>query len=357
MTSAPAIRATDIRKAFGRTTAVADASLVVGHGELVALLGPSGSGKTTLLRVVAGFESPDAGTVEIGGRVVAGPDVWEEPDRRRVGMVFQDGALFPHLTVGANVAFGEPADGRVDECLALVGLSDRARSYPHELSGGERQRVALARALATDPEVVLLDEPFASLDAGLRESLREEVVAILRAAGASALLVTHDQQEALSLADQVVVMRDGRVEQAGTPEHVYDHPATRWAAEFLGAADVLPGTADGEVIECELGRLPADRPLRGAVDVVVRPESVAISAAHGPVDGGSGRVEIPHGAAKARVIGRSYYGHDQLVRLELPSGQRLRSRSHGSSPWRQGDEVHVWVAGPVSVLAAASSPR
>ena len=357
MTSPSAIRVTDIRKAFGRTTAVDGASLEVRHGELVALLGPSGSGKTTLLRVVAGFEAPDAGTVDVGGRLVAGPDVWEEPDRRRVGMVFQDGALFPHLRVGDNVAFGEPAAGRVEECLALVGLSDRARSYPHELSGGERQRVALARALATDPEVVLLDEPFASLDAGLRESLREEVVAILRAAGASALLVTHDQQEALSLADQIVVMRDGRVEQAGSPEDVYDHPQTRWAAEFLGAADVLPGTADGEMIDCELGRLPADRPLSGAVDVVVRPERVAIGAAHGPVDGGSGNGAIPDGAAKARVVGRSYYGHDQIVRLELPSGQRLRSRSHGSSPWHPGDEVRVWVAGPVSVLGAASSSR
>jgi iron(III) transport system ATP-binding protein len=357
VTSAPAIRATDISKAFGRTTAVAGASLTVEQGELVALLGPSGSGKTTLLRIVAGFESPDAGTVSIGGRVVAGPGVWEEPDRRRVGMVFQDGALFPHLTVGRNVAFGEPAPGRVDECLALVGLADRAGSYPHELSGGERQRVALARALATDPEVVLLDEPFAALDAGLRESLREEVVAILRAAGASALLVTHDQQEALSLADQVVVMRDGGVEQAGTPEDVYDHPTTRWAAEFLGAADVLPGTADGEVIDCELGRLPVDRELRGPVDVVIRPESVAISAAHGPVDDGADGAEVPDGAAKARVLGRSYYGHDQLVRLELASGQHLRSRSHGASPWRQGDEVRVWLAGPVSVLAASSSPR
>ncbi|MBN2623297.1 MAG: ABC transporter ATP-binding protein [Acidimicrobiales bacterium] len=357
MTTPPAIRATDIRKAFGRTTAVARASLDVRDGELVALLGPSGSGKTTLLRIVAGFEAPDAGTVEIGGRVVAGPGVWEEPDRRRVGMVFQDGALFPHLTVSGNVAFGEPAPGRVDECLALVGLADRGRSYPHELSGGERQRVALARALATDPDVVLLDEPFASLDAGLRESLREEVVTILRAAGASALLVTHDQAEALSLADQVVVMRDGEVEQAGTPEEVYDHPATRWAAEFLGAADVLPGTADGEVIDCELGLLPADRPLRGAVDVVVRPESVAIGAAHGPVDGAPDAADVPDGAAKARVIGRSYYGHDQLVRLELASGQRLRSRSHGAAPWRQGDEVRVWVAGPVSVLAVASSAR
>ena len=356
MTSPPAIRAAGLRKQFGRTIAVADASVEVAHGDVVALLGPSGSGKTTLLRLVAGFEAPDAGTVEIGGRTVAGPGVWEEPDRRRVGMVFQDGALFPHLTVGANVAFGEPAPGRVDECLELVGLADRSRSYPHELSGGERQRVALARALATDPEVVLLDEPFASLDATLRESLREEVVAILRAAGASALLVTHDQQEALSLADRVVVMRDGRVEQAGTPEQVYDHPATRWVAEFLGAADVVPGTADGDVVDCELGRFPADRPLQGEVAVVVRPESIAIGAAVcGPHDLAARRVPVPEGAARARVVGRSFYGHDQLVRLELASGLRLRSRTTGAAPWRQGDEVCVWVDGPVSVLAASPS--
>jgi iron(III) transport system ATP-binding protein len=339
----PAIRAVDIRKSFGRTAAVDDASVEVGQGELVALLGPSGSGKTTLLRVVAGFEAPDAGTVEIGGRLVAGPGAWVEPDRRRIGMVFQDGALFPHLTIARNVAFGEPAPGRVDECLALVGLAHRAGAYPHELSGGERQRVALARALATDPEVVLLDEPFAALDAGLRESLREDVAAILREAGASALLVTHDQEEALSLADRVVVLREGRVEQDGTPEEVYDHPVSRWAAEFLGVADVLPGTADGRSVECELGHLPADRALRGDVDVVVRPEHLAISA--------NGHAPAPDGAVKARVVGRAYYGHDQLVRLELASGLRLRSRSTGSAPWGPGDQVLVWVAGPVSVLA------
>src|SRR5918997_3813726 len=165
---APAIDAVDLTKRFGRTAAVDAADLRVEAGELVALLGPSGSGKTTLLRLVAGFETPDSGTVRIGGRLVAGDGVWEEPDRRRIGMVFQDGALFPHLTVGENLAFGRPRPGRAQECLALVGLADRAGSYPHELSGGERQRVALARALAVDPDVVLLDEPFASLDAGLR---------------------------------------------------------------------------------------------------------------------------------------------------------------------------------------------
>src|SRR5919107_691217 len=186
------------------------------------------------------------------------------------------GALFPHLTVGANAAFGAPRRERAVECLDLVGLSGRAGAYPHELSGGERQRVALARALAADPEVILLDEPFAALDAGLRETLREEVAAILREAGASALLVTHDQAEALSLADTVAVLRDGRLEQVGTPEEVYERPQSQWVASFLGDADVLPGTARDGFAECELGRFAVASELEGAVELVVRPESVAI---------------------------------------------------------------------------------
>ncbi|HEY8527377.1 MAG TPA: ABC transporter ATP-binding protein [Acidimicrobiales bacterium] len=382
--AAAAIRAVGVHKTFGRTRAVAGASVTVERGQMVALLGPSGSGKTTLLRIVAGFEEPDAGTVAIGGRPVAGDGTWEEPDQRRVGMVFQDGALFPHLTVAGNVGFGHPGPGRVEQCLDLVGLAHRARSYPHELSGGERQRVALARALATEPEVVLLDEPFASLDAGLRETLREEVAAILRSAGASALLVTHDQQEALSLADVVVVMRDGRIEQAGPPEEVYARPATRWVAEFLGAAEVVPGTARNGVVDSELGRFPAAAGLRGPVDLVVRPESVVIAAADGDAgdvpsgaadgglagnggaaghdNGGAGNGgaagngdDVPATAVPARVVGRSYYGHDQLVRLELASGLQLRSRRHGAHPWRPGDDVRVWVDGPVSVLPADGS--
>ncbi len=179
-----AIEAVGIDKAFGETRAVVGASVSLLEGQVVALLGPSGSGKTTLLRVVAGFEVPDAGTVDIGGQRVVGKGIWIEPERRRVGMVFQEGALFPHLTVAKNVGFGNPPAGRVEQCLELVGLADRARSYPHELSGGERQRVALARALAPEPAVVLLDEPFASLDAGLRVALREEIMGILRGAGA-----------------------------------------------------------------------------------------------------------------------------------------------------------------------------
>jgi iron(III) transport system ATP-binding protein len=345
VTGPPAIDAVDVRKTFGATHAVDGASLAVGRGRLVALLGPSGSGKTTLLRLIAGFEVPDAGTIEIGGRLVAGRGTWEEPEHRRVGMVFQDGALFPHLTVGGNVGFGKPRPGRAEECLELVGLAHRVGSYPHELSGGERQRVALARALATEPEVVLLDEPFASLDAALRTTLREEVVAILRDAGASALLVTHDQQEALSLADTIVLMRDGRVQQTGPAEAVYAAPATRWVAEFLGAVDVLPGTAADGVATCELGRFGAAG-LEGPVDVLVRPESVMLAE--------PGDDDPPAGAhvTAATVVGRSFYGPDQLVRLRLGSGQPLSSRRPGYVPCRVGDAVTVWVEGPVTVLAA-----
>jgi iron(III) transport system ATP-binding protein len=336
-----AIDAEGVEKSFGRTRAVDGATLRVDRGRLVALLGPSGSGKTTLLRVLAGFEQPDGGRVAIGGRPVAGDGAWVEPERRRIGMVFQEGALFPHLTVEGNVGFGATRRERVAETLELVGLADRARSYPHELSGGERQRVALARALAADPEVVLLDEPFASLDAGLREALREEVAQILRTAGTSALLVTHDQAEALSLAGTVAVMRAGRIEQVGTPEEIYERPASRWLAEFLGEADVLPGTARGGVVECELGRFGADNRLSGRVDVVIRPESVAI---------GSHAEREPH--AEAVVVARSFYGHDQLVHLELPSGLRLRSRRLGFPAWHPGDRVRVWIDGPVSALDA-----
>ena len=338
----PAIRAIDVEKAFGSTRAVDRAGVTVEAGRIVALLGPSGSGKTTLLRTIAGFEVPDAGTVEIGGRLVAGPGVWVEPEHRRIGMVFQDGALFPHLTVARNVAFGEPAAGRVEECLALVGLGHRGSSYPHELSGGERQRVALARALATEPAVVLLDEPFAALDATLRGSLRDEVAAILRTAGASALLVTHDQQEALSLADEVVIMREGRVEQAGAPEDVYARPATAWVAGFLGAAEVLPGTAAAGTVDTELGRFPADPDLSGPVDVLVRPESFSVRPPAAEA----------HDCDRVRgeVLHRAFFGHDQVVTVRLRSGRTIRGRLTGSARWAPGDDVEVRVDGPVHVL-------
>ncbi|MGE0295587.1 ABC transporter ATP-binding protein [Pseudonocardia sp.] len=341
-----AIRAEAVTKAFGGSRAVDRADLDVRAGEVVALLGPSGSGKTTLLRLLAGFEVPDEGTVRVRGRTVAGGGVFEEPDRRRIGMVFQDGALFPHLTVGRNVEFGRPRPGRGEECLEMVGLAHRASSYPHELSGGERQRIALARALAVDPEVVLLDEPFAALDENLRAGLREEVLRVLRAAGASALIVTHNQQEALSMADTVALMRAGRIEQVGSPETLYEQPATRWVAEFLGDADTVTGSADGGVVDSELGRFPADRTLRGAVEVLVRPERVTISRNGDGVSGVSG--------VSAVVARRTYFGADQVVTLELPTGTRVRCRAPGGGRWTVGERVRVAVTGDVVVLPAAA---
>lgn len=337
----PAIEVDGVAKAFGGMNAVSSVSLRLERGDIAALLGPSGSGKTTLLRMIAGFERPDAGQIRVGGRLVAGSGGWVEPEQRRIGMVFQQGALFPHLTVEANVGFGATRPARVGECLELVELAKRGSAYPHELSGGERQRVALARALAADPEVVLLDEPFAALDATLRESLREQVAGILRAAGASALLVTHDQAEALSLADVVAVMRDGRLEQSGSPEAVYERPRTRWVAEFLGEANVLAGTAGNGSARCELGSFAVAADLSGPVDLVVRPESVAVS--HGGRRGAD---------ADGVVVARSFYGHGQVVTVELASGLRLRSRGLGFPAWHPGDRVSLSVAGPVSALAA-----
>src|SRR3954451_995893 len=294
MTEAPpAIEVEGLHKAFGDVAALAGASLRVDRGALVALLGPSGSGKSTLLRLVAGFERPDLGTIRIAGRQVAGAGAWVEPEQRHVGMVFQHGALFPHLTVAANAGFGARRRERAVECLELVRLADRAGAYPHELSGGERPRLALARALPAAPEVVLLDEPFAALDAGLRERLREEVAAILRAAGTSTLLVTHDQSEALSLADTVAVLRDGRLEQVGTPEEVYERPRSQWVAAFLGDADVVPGTARDGYAEGEVCRFAVATELAGPVELVIRPESVAIG--HRPARDHD---------AKAVVVGR-----------------------------------------------------
>jgi iron(III) transport system ATP-binding protein len=329
-----------VTKRFGAMTAVRDASLSVPAGSVAALLGPSGSGKTTLLRMVAGFEAPDAGTIALGGRTVAGPAAWLEPEQRRVGMLFQHGALFPHLDVARNVGFGATSRGRARTCLEMVGLDHRAAAYPHELSGGERQRVALARALAAEPHLVLLDEPFAALDPGLRERLRDEVMTILREAGTTVLLVTHDQDEALSVADVIALMRDGAVEQIGAPEDVYAQPATRWVAEFLGDANLLPGMSSGAVVECELGRLPVSAGPAGDVLAVVRPEALVLDGI----------------GTECVVRARTFLGDHQVLRVELPGGQVLRCRQAGRAGARPGDRVRVRVEGDVSVLDAGHGP-
>jgi iron(III) transport system ATP-binding protein len=344
-----AIACRGVRKSFGDVAAVAGVDLTVPAGSLTAVLGPSGCGKTTLLRLVAGFERPEAGSVSIGGQLVAQGGrggAFVAPERRRVGMVFQDYALFPHLDVAGNVAYAlgrRPDRARVEELLELVGLDGLGARRPHELSGGQQQRVALARALAPRPEVVLLDEPFSNLDAVLRAQVRGELRRILKDSGVSGLLVTHDQEEALSLADRVAIMRTGVVEQTGSPEEVYMGPVSRWVASFLGAVDVLPGVADGDGrVETELGVVPDGAHLRGDVDVLIRPEALGLGS----------RAEAGGDALPVRVVEREYYGHDQVLVVELEgSGHRLRWRGLGVNPWHPGDRAWLWLQGSVSVLA------
>ena len=235
------------------------ADLTVERGEFVGLLGPSGCGKTTLLRLIAGFEEPDAGEITIGSTLVAGRGAWVPPDRRHVAMVFQDYALFPHLTVAGNVGYGLPRrerPQRIPEVLKLVGLAEHSSRYPHELSGGQQQRVALARALAPEPAVILLDEPWSNIDPLLRSSMRDELAAILRAIAVTVLLVTHEREEAFSIADRIALMHAGTIVQAGAPEQIYYSPATRWAAEFVGAANFLPGRMRDGRVETPLGLFP-----------------------------------------------------------------------------------------------------
>jgi len=309
------IRLEGVTKFFGDVLAVDGASLCVERGEVVAILGPSGCGKTTLLRLIAGFERPDAGTVEVDGRRVAGAGVWISPERRRIGMVFQDYALFPHLTVTANVGFGLPRrirPSRVPELLDVVGLDGLGRRYPHELSGGQQQRVALARALAPSPEVVLLDEPWSNVDPFLRESLRAEVTEIIRPLGITVVLVTHDREEAFSLADRIALVRDGTVVQEGTSEELYFEPASRWVAEFLGAGNVLVGQiVDGRVVT-PIGRFPANgSPSAEAAKVLVRPELLELE---------------PDPAGSGEVVGREFRGHDVFYRVRLDGVELVSQR-------------------------------
>ena len=327
--------------------------LDVEPGTLTALLGPSGCGKTTLLRLVAGFDRADAGTVEVDGRLVEahvdGSSLHVPPERRRVGVVPQEGALFPHLSVRDNVAFGLPRPARSgtrpDEVLELVGLAGLGDRMPHELSGGQQQRVAVARALAPGPSLVLLDEPFSALDAGLRASVRAEVRTSLQLAGATAVLVTHDQQEALSVADVVAVVREGRVVQAASPEEVYLCPADLGVATFVGEAVVLAGSASGSSVDSALGRLQLQSPASGAVDVVLRPEQLEVG--------------LPGEGVDAVVVGREFYGHDALLRLRLPDGAPLTARTHGSRLPAEGSTVRVGCRTPVVAFPRAgrlSSP-
>ncbi|MDQ3121402.1 MAG: ABC transporter ATP-binding protein [Actinomycetota bacterium] len=309
------IRLDGVSKHFDRVAAVDETSFCVERGEVVALLGPSGCGKTTLLRLVAGFERPDVGTVEVAGRTVSGRGSWVPPEKRRVGMVFQDYALFPHLTVAENVGFGLPRRaraGRVSELLAIVGLDTLDARYPHQLSGGQQQRVALARALAPAPELVLLDEPWSNVDPSLRESLRAEVTEIIRPLGITVVLVTHDREEAFSVADRIALMRNGKVVQEGTPEDLYFAPSSRWAAAFVGAGNVLTGRVAGGLVETPIGVFPANGASAAlAADVLVRPELLELQ---------------PDPAGAGEVVAREFRGHDVFYRVLLDGVELVSHR-------------------------------
>lgn len=338
---------TGLHKAFGSHAVLAGVDLTVPDGSLTAILGPSGSGKTTMLRVIAGFERADRGTVTLGDRVVEDGDYSLPAHQRGIGYVPQEGSLFPHLTVAANVAFGVRRRRRrgapTDELLEMVGLTGLGHRYPHELSGGQQQRVALARALAVRPALVLLDEPFSSLDAGLRASVRADVQDVLRDGGVTAVLVTHDQDEALSIADQVAVVRDGRIGQAGAPQELYDHPVDPAMAQFLGDANLVTATIDGDRVSTPFGRLTSrtvssTAPTPGAAIALVRPEQMAVSTT---LDGSGMR---------GRVVRTQFHGHDTVITVDPDPSETCGPvvvRADGDLAVADGTAVEVTATGSV----------
>ncbi|MFO7323016.1 MAG: ABC transporter ATP-binding protein [Chloroflexota bacterium] len=331
----------NLTKSYNGVQVLSGVSLSVRPGQITALLGPSGCGKTTTLRLIAGFEWPDSGTIAINGRIVASDTVRVPAEERRVGMVFQEYALFPHLSVADNITFGlsgkakEKAE-RAKAMLALVGLSGIGNRMPYELSGGQQQRVALARALAPQPDILLLDEPFSNLDAALRGQVRSEVRAILKQTNITCVFVTHDQEEALSLADEVAIMLQGRVAQVAPPQKLYHRPATAEIAAFVGEANFVPGEAEGSHVVCAFGSLPLDETRHGPVQVLIRPEAIRLDA-----DGSGGT-----------VMWREFYGHDQRIGLLLDSGISLVARADAAQVVDVGQTVGVAINGPVRAFPA-----
>ena len=356
-------------KSFGALSVLRDVDLEVADGALTAILGPSGSGKTTLLRIIAGFERVDRGVVRIGDATVDDGEHYVAPEHRRIGYVPQEGALFPHLSVIANVGFGLPRRERrgakVKQLIEMVGLSGLEQRYPHQLSGGQQQRVALARALTIEPELVLLDEPFASLDANLRASVRADVAQVLRDAGTTAVLVTHDQDEAFSMADRLAIIRGGHITPAAAPQDFYAHPIDADMARFVGEANLLTGTIDGAYATTVLGRLP----LRGAgsetasaappiaATVLVRPEQIDVCP-----DSDLGAADAWHserGGLVGRVVRSDYHGHDALVTikpLEPSDGtdEVVVARIEGNRVFARDTDVTIRAHG--SVLAWPRKP-
>lgn len=326
MTDDIALELTDVSHRFDKSEVLKSVTLTVRKGDITALVGPSGSGKSTLLRIIAGLEQPTRGVVRINGITVADERTWVPAHKRKIALVPQDGALFPHLSVTANIAFGltdrksAAARERVKRMLDLVGLPNAGDLMPSELSGGMQQRVALARALATEPAVVLLDEPFSALDAGLRESLRDQVVDILHTAGATALWVTHDQDEALSTADRVCILLDGHIAQSDDPVSTYHTPTSVETARFIGETVSMNGlvTGSGRSADTPLGPVELLRHCAvGPATVIVRPEQFEITSP-----------EDAEATAIGRVVATRYFGHDGTVDVEMPNAVRITVRLH-----------------------------
>jgi iron(III) transport system ATP-binding protein len=331
------VRLDNVSKYFAGNPAVLRLTVGIGKGEFFSLLGPSGCGKTTTLRLIAGLERPDEGAVSIGKEVVASADTWVSPEKRGIGIVFQDYALFPHMTVAQNVAFGlkgcrrEQIRPRVKEMLELTGLAGLTGRYPHELSGGQRQRVALARSLAPSPRVILLDEPFSNLDADLREELRRETKRILKEQGATTILVTHDQEEAFSLSDRVGVLQGGTLAQLGSPAEIYHQPHSKFVADFVGKADFIDGTVEGGVVHSAFGSFPLNgRPDCGIsqVELMIRPDDVDF---------------VLDAAGQATITEARFLGASVLYQLRFADGMAIHAIRPSAEPAPVGSRVHVKV--------------
>lgn len=323
-----------VTKRFGDVVAASNVSLDVRRGKTLALLGPSGCGKTTVLRMIAGLEQPDSGSISLGDNVLVGQRDYIRPEHRSIGMVFQDGALFPHMTVAENVGYGlgrHPSAEKVVAALKRVDLEGFEDRMPATLSGGQAQRVALARALVPEPDVLLLDEPFAALDAELRVRVRTEVASLLRSLDITSVFVTHDQEEAFVVGDEVAVMRGGSILQVGKPHEIYNDPVSPWVAEFVGDSNLVEGRAEGEVAATAIGPIRLTHAHEGLVQLVVRPEHLLM---------GVGDVGM--------VTAVQFYGHDTSYEVAI-AGMTLEVRHIAAPRFGVGDAVDLTYGGPNAV--------
>ena len=325
------IRARSVSKSYGSELVLSDFNLDVWNGAIVGVLGVSGSGKTTALRLIAGFEKPDSGIIEMREEIISSQEVYVPPEERNVGMVFQDYALFPHLDVKSNISFGlskhQIKSGRLNEVIDICNLNDYRNKLPQELSGGQQQRVALARALAPNPEVILLDEPFTSLDAHMARDLRDEVVTLLRETETTAIIVTHDQEEALSVCDVVSVLEDGKVIQSATPQEIYLNPISQTVANSVGDPNILKGFSINGMVETSLGTFVSA--YDGALDVSIRPECIELN-----LDSDGSYV----------VKECTFYGHDQVISFQNSKGEVFRARSLPNTIYETGDKINIEIS-------------